>query len=195
MELEEEEKITLEMSPATAAANFALLRDLPANTRIYVDLMTGRMFPDNRYLSGARRWIGGTSRTDLVEPLRQTFQLMCDTPIPRDELFSIFNHTRERLVALYPEFDELFEEFRDEFFGSPSSAAPPQQRPAASAIRRRGSEVIILIPVEDFDTEGGEGELVDDEAPGCFPLSCRSVGKWCRKVFDFFRGTNRKRSD
>jgi hypothetical protein len=191
-----------EMDLATATSNYALLRALPEGTKIYVDAATGQMTLDDRYFGGARRWIGGTSRNDLIEPLRQTFQVMSETAATPAELLSTFNYTRERLIALYPEFDDLFEKLREDLWDvtqttrtSSPPPAPPTP-PAPPSVRRRGSQVIINIPVDDFQQHQqsqSDDPLDDDETfSGCFGSG---ENGWCKRIVDFFRGIGKKRSD
>lgn len=206
------EEIEHNLSLETATLNFALLRSLPAGTKIYVNTTTGQMSLEDRWFSGARRYAEGSSRSDLVQPLRETFLRMRDTSATQQELLSTFNYTRERLLALYPEFEQHFVDLELELFPHPPTpptpppspvptvvAQPPPPLPARRglAVRRRGSEVIIQIP-DDFEPERTPNDLIPDDkeesTTGCFPsesgLSC-----WQRTV-NFFRGIgNKERSE
>lgn len=215
-----QDEINLRVTRETATLNFALLRQLPAFTKIYVDKTTGQMSLDNRWLSGARRYMDGSSRSDLVDPLKQTFLLMRATATA-EELVSTFNHTRERLVELYPGSEAFFDEMEQTLFpasASPSSSSPPSQQslrhrsgvamietpppsppPPAPvfSVRRRGSEILIQMPT-DFEP-APPSELIpssgdeDESTSGC--NSC------CQRVknamMNLFRGIslNKERSD
>ena len=194
---------TFQMTLATATSNFALLRALPARTKIYVDETTGQMSLENRYFSSARRWAGGTSRSDLVDPLKHTFDVMHRNGGDNiEELLSTFNHTQVCLVAMYPEFDALFEKWRDRLFSPPPPRTPPGTPPPpgappvsspSHAVRRRG-DVVIDIPV-DFDE--GQSDLIpppDDDRDNLAHQAAGGCSGCCwRSITSFFHGIGKKR--
>jgi hypothetical protein len=168
------ENKVVKLSVAVASANFSLLRSLPEKTKIYVYKKNGQMSLDNRYLSGARRWAGGASRSDVIGPLRQTFQVMLASPVNTspDELLVGLRHARSRLIQMYPEFEGLFDDLSEEINKAIAKALP-------------SNNTVIHIPMHDF----GRPAEDDDHEPPIYGCAC------CSKLIDFFRRFRKKRSE
>ena len=82
---------SLTTSLTTAISNYTLLKKLPPNTKIYVNIYTNEMSLDNRWFSGLKRYSEGSSRIDIIQPLEDTFNVMQSTNIDETELLSTFN--------------------------------------------------------------------------------------------------------
>lgn len=96
------------MNIELALRNFDTLKDLPENTRLYASIEEEISY-DNRWFSGARRKIDGSSREDIFVPLNKTFIALAVTNEKSiEELIECIKHLRVRFKELYPEFEKVF---------------------------------------------------------------------------------------
>lgn len=99
------------MELSVALKNYDILKDLPEHTRIRVNPVDGCMSYEERYFMSARRYMDQSSRTQLIEPLKQTFTLI-RTVIDEEELLDTFTRLSNTLEKIYrrkdPSSDDIF---------------------------------------------------------------------------------------
>lgn len=74
----------MELTLPVALHNYDILKHLPEYTRIRVSQADGSMSYETRYFTSARRYLDQSSRTQLTDPLKQTFTLIRNI-IDKDE--------------------------------------------------------------------------------------------------------------
>jgi hypothetical protein len=147
-----------DFSKMVAMGNFSLLRSLPKGQRLYVDTSTGTLAYDERYLMAVRRYSEGSSRNDVLSPIRQTFKVLRNEPaISITERLECIDTVRERLVELYKDdssflrdLADILSEAADDTIIIGGAPPPPPPPPVASSIlrQRRGTTA----PTHDFST-------------------------------------------
>lgn len=85
--------------------NIDILMQLVPGTKMYVDKESNKLYIDDRYIQGIRRWLTNDSRKDILEPVKSTFEyfkgynylVMCH----------IANKIGSTFKEIYPDFEEL----------------------------------------------------------------------------------------
>lgn len=90
-----------------ALENFDVLKNLPENTRLYAS-SDEKLSYDNRWFTGARRAIEGSSREDILTPINKTFITLAIHDLKNsNEMIECIHHVKNNLKTLYPDFSKL----------------------------------------------------------------------------------------
>lgn len=99
------------MNIETALHNLHVLSTLQPNTKLTVD-DNQKLSIDQRWLNGVRRTVTGDSKTDIIEPIKNTFTTLVRDPSYNQEkgskLQSVLENLDEWLKTTYPAFTELY---------------------------------------------------------------------------------------
>ena len=140
----------LDMSIDTAIANYALLRALPAYTKLCVDRSTGKMTLENRWFPSTRRYITGDSRKDLTVPIERTFLLISRHPnFPAKEVDETIAHARNQLELLYPNIGPLFETINNSISHTNSVAERAEQVVVPTGSQNMATDSVIAVECGD----------------------------------------------
>ena len=89
------------MNIELALRNYELLKNLPPSTKLYAK--NDELSFDDRWIGGVRRYIDGSSRSDMIIPIEKTFMsLGVHKLVSNDELLQTIEQLREKLMTLYP---------------------------------------------------------------------------------------------
>lgn len=96
------------MELETALKNFTVLKNLPQHTRLYVS-SDGELSYDNRWLSFARRTLDGSSRSDVISPIGETFTVcLSEKQFPWTDYMECLDNLKNRFSVLYKDFEPMF---------------------------------------------------------------------------------------
>lgn len=83
--------------------NIAILSSLKAGDKLYV--LDGKMYVDDRYVLGIRRWLTGDGRNDILKPIADTLDHYANmNPLAAS---SVIMHLNKVFVETYPDFKLL----------------------------------------------------------------------------------------
>jgi hypothetical protein len=117
---------TLTASRLIALGNFSLLRSLPPRQRLYADSSNGTLSYDDRYLLALRRYNEGSSRMDVIEPIRKTFCVLRNDPvITADDRIACIDNVRSRFEEMYCTDAEFLHKLETVLFEASSETPPP----------------------------------------------------------------------
>lgn len=89
------------MNIELALRNYELLKNLPPSTKLYAK--NDELSFDDRWIGGVRRYIDGSSRSDMIIPIEKTFMsLGVHKLVSNDELLQTIEQLRGKLMTLYP---------------------------------------------------------------------------------------------
>lgn len=85
--------------------NIDILMQLVPGTKMYVDKESNKLYIDDRYIQGIRRWLTNDSRKDILEPIKSTFDYF------KGYNYLVTCHIAKKIgltfKEIYPDFEEL----------------------------------------------------------------------------------------